>query len=147
MRSVKLLQLGVNNRLMQLIVMEFGDGTTFYTNHVMVGQVLICSLVLGRIPELMLDDQISFDKQIYGIVKGSSTDAETAMLPHIGKKTLDVEMSANGIDSIQYCITLGSFPLSVRLQILSQYLFNLFLYVLFHIVSVQLSKLTLFIYI
>jgi hypothetical protein len=143
--SSKAFQFSCYNRLFQQFILKFGYLSAFGANHVMMRFITECTLELGGIPELMLDNQIGIEQKNDGIVKRSPAYTKFSLGLHIIIERLDVEMTLDGINGIKYGITFGSFPMPVCLQILSQLLFYLISYVFFHISLYSASKLNLFI--
>ena len=68
---MKFLQLRIGNGLFQILILKFGHFATFRTYHVMMGFIVVRTLVLGRIAELMFNNQFCIDKKNDGIIKSS----------------------------------------------------------------------------
>ena len=66
---MKFLQLRVGNGLFQILILEFRHFTAFHTYHVMMGFIIVRAFVLGRIAELMLNNQFCIDKKNDGILR------------------------------------------------------------------------------
>ena len=54
---MKFLQFRIGNGLFQILILKFGHFATFRTYHVMMGFIVVRTLVLGRIAELMFNNQ------------------------------------------------------------------------------------------
>ena len=144
MGCVETFQLAVYNRLLQGFVLEFGHFAARSANHVVVCFVVVRTFVLRGVAELMLDYQSCIDKQDNRVVQRGAADPEFLFLRHIGIEHLDIEMSFDGINRIEYSIAFGRLAMSVLLQIVCQNLFYLFLYVLFHSGLYSASKVIFF---
>ena len=70
---MKFLQLRIGNGLFQILILKFGHFATFRTYHVMMGFIVVRTLVLGRIAELMFNNQFCIDKKNDGIITVSYT--------------------------------------------------------------------------
>lgn len=60
---MKFLQLRIGNGLFQILILKFGHFAAFRTYHVMMGFIVVRTLVLGRIAELMFNNQFCIDKK------------------------------------------------------------------------------------
>jgi hypothetical protein len=98
----------------------------------MVMRITVIALfVLGGISELMFDYQSCIDEKDNSIVKSRAAHTEILLVSHQRIKRIDVKMTINGIDSIEYGIAFGSLAMPVRVEIFSEYL----LYRIFHILT------------
>jgi hypothetical protein len=81
-RKIKTAQFGILNGMLQLLVLKLGHLSALGAYLVMVRIAIITFFVLGRVAELMLDDQTSIYKQNDGIVKRCTADAEVLLVGH-----------------------------------------------------------------
>ncbi len=132
MRRLKLLQLGIGNGFLQGFILKLGHPAALGTYQVMVVFFVVRAFVLGGTAELVLDDQMCIDKQDNGVVEGRTTDAKLP-LSHPVIECIDIEMSLDGVDGIEYSIAFGCLAMPVRLQIVGQYLPHFLFHVLFHL--------------
>src|SRR4030042_2359982 len=80
---------------------------------------LECSFKLGNVlSKLMLDDQITIEQQLNGIVQCSPAHPVILVL-HENIKRFNIEVSSPGIYLIKNSISLGGFPVTFLLKIFS----------------------------
>ena len=128
----KAFQLGCYDSLFQQRILKLGYLTTFGANHVMMGFITECTLELGRIPELMLDNQVGIHQQDDGIIKRRPTHTEFPIRFHVFIKHVYIKVSLNGINRIKNSISFGSLPMPVLLEILREHPFHRFFDIFFH---------------
>ena len=92
---MKFLQLRIGNGLFQILILKFGHFATFRTYHVMMGFIVVRTLVLGRIAELMFNNQFCIDKKNDGIIKSSPLTRNFPSFAYIIK--LYIKMPLNGL--------------------------------------------------
>ncbi len=80
---MKFLQLRIGNGLFQILILKFGHFATFRTYHVMMGFIIVRTLVLGRIAELMFNNQFCIDKKNDGILKITLAYPEFPFISHL----------------------------------------------------------------
>ena len=68
---MKFLQLRIGNGLFQILILKFGHFATFRKYHVMMGFIILSTLVLGRISELMFNNQFCIDKKNDDIINSN----------------------------------------------------------------------------
>ena len=119
---MKVLQPGLCDGLLQIVVFKFRNLAAAGANHVMVSLVLIRAFILGSVAKLVLDYQSGIHEQDNGIVESGTADAELLLFCHIAVQHVDVEMSFYRIYGIEYGIPFGRLPMSVLLQIFRKHL-------------------------
>ena len=82
MRQVELAQLGMLYGMLQFFVLKLGHLAALRTDKMVVSVSVITFFILGRIAELMLDDQTSINQKNDGIVQGSPTYTEIFLIGH-----------------------------------------------------------------
>ena len=102
----------------------------------MVMRITVIALfVLGGISELVFNNQSCIDEKDNSIVKSRAAYTEILLVSHQRIKCIDVKMTINGLDSIEYGIAFGSLAMPVRIEIFCEYLPNR----IFHILTFHLK--------
>ena len=124
--------MGTSGELAEARRIKNGTGNATFRTDLMVMRITVIALfVLGGISELMFDYQSCIDEKDNSIVKSRAAHTEILLVSHQRIKRIDVKMTINGIDSIEYGIAFGSLAMPVRVEIFSEYL----LYRIFHILT------------
>ena len=140
MRGGELFQLRFADGKFQPLVLELRHTTATRANQMVMNPVAVCPFVLRRSAELMPDDQMGIHQQDDGIVECSPTHPEVAFILHTVIKCIDVKMSLDGINHVEYSIAFGCLAMPVLLQILGEHLFDRFFDILFHTSSCSAFK-------
>ena len=129
---MKFLQLRLVDGLTKFLVLEFGHLAAHRANHVMMGFIVVRAFVLGRIAELMFDDQLGIDQKYNGIVNRCPTYPEFAFIRHVIIQRIDVEMALDGINGIEYSKAFRCLSMPVNLQVFCQDLLDCIFHIFFH---------------
>ena len=146
MRSRETFQFGFSNSLFQSIILKLCHCTTFHTNDMVVGFILIRSFVFRRTSKLMLDNQIGIHQQNDGVIKRRPTHTEFPIRFHVFIKHVDIKVSLYGINRIKNSISFGGLPMPVLLQILREHLSDRFFDIFFHKILRSAFKVNCFYY-
>lgn len=122
MRQVEPAEFGALNGVLQHFVLEFGHLAALDADLMVVRVAVVALLVLGRVTELVLDDQPCIDKQDDGVVESGPTDTELLLVGHEGIEGIYVKVTIYGVDGFEYSVSFGSLPMPVRVQVFCEYL-------------------------
>ena len=85
---------------------------------------------MGRIAEQMLNNQFGIHQKNNRIIKRSPAYTEVFLIHHLAIEHINIKMPVYRIDCIEYGKTFGRLPMTVRFQILGEYLPYRLLYIL-----------------
>ncbi len=141
---MKPFQSGLSNRLFQRCIFKLDNLSAGSTNHVMVGFIIVRAFVLRSVTELMFDNQPCIYQQNDGIIESGTAHTELFLFSHIGIQHINIEMSLDGIDGIEYSVSFGCLPMPVFLKIISQNLLYLISNCFFHPINRSGFKVSFF---
>ena len=121
---------GMLDGLLKVFVLKLDYFATLGTNHMMVGVAVVTLLILGGVAKLVLDNQPGIDEQNNGIVKRGAAYPKVLVVGHKRIKRVDIKMSVNGINRVEYGIAFGRLAMSVRIKIFGEYLPDRIFYIL-----------------
>ncbi len=122
MRKVKPLESGILNGILKDLVLKFFDLPALCTYLMMVCLPVVGTLVLRGMTELVFDNQFGIDQQDDGVVESSAADAEILLIHHLQIEGINIKMSVDGIDRVEYGVAFGCLPMPIRLKIFGEYL-------------------------
>lgn len=129
-RHLEFLEVDIGDAALQSLVLKLGHASARGTNQMVMGFDVERLLVLGRIAESMLDEQLGVEQKHDGVVERGTADPEIFLLHHEAEEGLDVEVAVDGVDSIEYGKAFRRLAMLVDAKIFGKYLFYSISYII-----------------